>query len=285
MTQRLRALFTASALVLIVAATGCSGMQGTSGPSSGITPQTNKAQATDGQGGAYVVWDPLWPTPQYDRLDWTLTVLKLPDVKSYYYWALQDGFLNGGSFYYGLQPYGSCPTGGNCKIALFSFFGNGATSTSPNCKPGADNGPGTSCHIPYNWSIGVPYTFSITLTTTDTTNNTETWTGTVKDGNTGVTTSIGNWTIPGQNAPQPGLIGTEAVSFVEYYLSVNGGCSQEPYALVNMSVPTGYSQGNVYPGGVNSTKPTTQCASNAHFTLLPDATNPTNVNIETGAST
>lgn len=31
-----------------------------------------------GQGGAYVVWNPLWPTPQYDRLEWTLTVLDLP---------------------------------------------------------------------------------------------------------------------------------------------------------------------------------------------------------------
>jgi hypothetical protein len=251
-------------------------------PSSALLARS--APARSGQGGAYVVWNPLWPTPQYDRLDWTLTVLDLPDTKSYYYWAFQDGFVGGGAFYFGLQPYGSCPGGGNCKIALFSFFGNGATTSASSCLSGADGGPGMSCHIPYNWSIGVPYRFTIQLTATDAVNNTETWSGTVTDTIAGSSTEIGNWTIPGQNTTVPGLIGTEAVSFVEYYEAVKGGCRQEPYAKVNMSVPTGSSNGTVSEGGVNSTFPTQTCSTSAAFTLLPDATNPTSVTIETGKS-
>ena len=283
MTQRFGATFAGSALCVLLALSGCSGGGPTSSPATGnVLPQTTAAKATNGQGGAYVIWNPLWPTPQYDKLQWTLTVLNLPIVKSYYYWALQDGFLGGGAFYYGLQPYGSCPGGGNCKIALFSFFGNGATTTSPNCVNGADGGAGMSCHVAYDWTVGVPYTFSISLTGTDTVNNTETWTGTVTSGQTNATTVIGNWTIPGQNTTQPGLIGTEAVSFVEYYLSVDGGCNGEPYAEVNMSVPTGYNNGTAYSGGVNSTKPTQACPTNAIFTLLPNATNPTSVDIQTG---
>lgn len=241
-----------------------------------VTPATGQ-----GQGGAYVVWSPLWPTPQYDRVEWTLTVLDLPIENSYYYWAFQDGFLGGGAFYFGLQPYGSCPGGGNCKMALFSFFGNGATTTSPNCQPGADGGPGMSCHIAYKWHVGVPYRFAIQLSGTDSTNNTETWTGTVSDALTGIVTEIGNWTIPGQNTTIPGLIGTEAVSFVEYYESAQS-CQKEPYAKVMMSVPTGYNEGTPYQGGVNSTSPTQTCAQSAKFEVYPSAASAIGVVVKTG---
>ena len=95
------------------------------------------------QGGAYVYWKPVSLTPGYDIYEWTITVQELPNVQSYYFWAINNGFLGGDTFsggascpkgscangfYMGLQPYGSpvlaCPDGGsNCKIALFSFFG------------------------------------------------------------------------------------------------------------------------------------------------------------------
>jgi hypothetical protein len=190
------------------------------------------------QGG--VTWDPLYAKPPYDRLEWTLTVQELSDMHSYYYWAFQDAFVGGGLFYFGLQPYGGCPIKpGNCKIALFSFFGDGATSTSPHCRPGADNGPGMSCHLAYDWSMGVPYRFAIQLSATDPSGKTETWTGTVTDTRTGEVSEIGNWTFPGQKTAAPGLIYGQPVSFVEYWIMPKGGCSAQPYAKVTMSVPTG----------------------------------------------
>ncbi|HXW16707.1 MAG TPA: DUF3472 domain-containing protein [Candidatus Acidoferrales bacterium] len=230
-----------------------------------------------------VVWKPLYPKPPYDRVDWTLTVLELSDKRSFYYWAFQDGFVGGGVFYFGLQPYGACPGGGNCKMALFSFFGRGSTSTSRNCKPGADNGPGMSCHIRYNWRIGAPYRFSIRLAATDPTGRTETWTGTVTDMNSGRITEIGNWTLPGQNSAAPGLIGAEALSFTEYYRTPKNGCAAQPYAKVEMSVPTGYRGATPDQGGVQSTNPSKNCAESVHFSLRPNEAAPTSVAVETGS--
>src|ERR1035438_7997838 len=167
------------------------------------------------QGGAYVYWNPIYPTPAYDAYEWTMTVVQLPIVQTYYYWAVQNGFVGGDLFYMGLQPYGACgiTNAGNCKIALFSFFGSGASSTSPNCKPGADGGPGEQCRVVYDWVIGRQYKFLATQTADDGT--LETWTGTVTDTTTGVQTTIGSWSIPRSE----GLIGTQGLSFTEYYRS------------------------------------------------------------------
>ena len=124
--------------------------------------------AASAMGQAHGTWSPLYAQPPYDRLEWTLTVRELSDPHAFYCWAFQDGFLNGGIFYFGLQPWGRCPEKhGTCKVALFSFFGNGATSSSPHCNPGADNGPGMSCHIPYQWRRNVAYRFVIELTGSD----------------------------------------------------------------------------------------------------------------------
>jgi hypothetical protein len=202
-----------------------------------------------GQGGAYVSWDPIYPSPAYDTYEWTITVLQLPNAQSYIYWALQNGFVGGDGFYMGIQPYGVCgiTAAGNCKIALFSFFGNGANSTSPNCASGADGGPGESCKIPYSWVIGRAYTLRAKLMAGGGT--TETWTGTITDTTTAVETTIGSWSIP---APD-GLIGTQGISFTEYYEPNSGGCSGAPYAAVLWNVPVGYNTRQAYPGSVRST--------------------------------
>jgi len=233
--------------------------------------------------GASVVWSPPWPKPPYDRLEWTLTVLELPQENSNIYWAFQDGFVGGGFFYFGMQPHGGCPGGGLCKLALFSFFGKGATTTSPNCKTGADNGPGMSCHIKYKWRKGVPYKFAIQLSGADPASRTRTWTGTITDRATGVTTEIGNWTIPGQNTFQAGLIGGETVSFIEYYAPLHRGCAAEPYAKVAMSVPTGFREGTPEQGGVSRTSPAKICAEAVKFTPYPDAARPILLQVETGS--
>ena len=226
------------------------------------------------QGGAYVYWEPSYPVPTYDAYEGTMTVVQLPNVQSYYYWALQNGFAGGGVFYMGLQPYGSCgiTNAGNCKIVLFSFFGNGASSTSPNCAPGADGGPGEQCRVAYDWVIGVPYTFRATLTAND--GVLETWTGTVTDQKSGATTTIGSWSIPASQ----GLIGTQGVSFVEYYQLYSGGCSAEPYAEIVWNTPIGYNKGQSYPGAVGSTAPTSGCPGNSVFTV-----NLSSVTVQTGS--
>lgn len=229
-----------------------------------------------------IVWDPLYPKVPFDGIDWTLIVFELSNKQSFYYWAFQDGFAGGGIFYFGLQPYGACPGGGNCKMALFSFFGDGATSTSRNCRPGADNGPGMSCHIRYNWHFGVPYRFSVRLSATDSRRGTKTWTGRVTDTHAGKATEIGNWTIPGQKSAMPGLIGAEAVSFTEYYITPKGGCAVQPYAKVEMSVPTFYRGSTPLQGGVRKTNPSKNCPENVHFTLEPNTAAPTSVIAETG---
>jgi len=233
------------------------------------------AYAQANQGGSYVAWNPIYPTPAYDTYQWTITVVQLPNPQTYFYWALQNGFVGGtDAFYMGLQPYGSCgiTNAGNCEIALFSFFGQGATSTSPNCAGGADGGPGESCRIPYNWVIGHQYTLTAKLTANDGIN--ETWTGTVADTTTGAApTTIGWWSI----AAFHGLIGAQGISFTEYYEVYSGGCGAEPYAEVTWNVPIGYNNGQAYPGSVRSTSTTAACSGNTGFTINSDS-----VTVQTG---
>jgi hypothetical protein len=214
------------------------------------------------EGDAYVDWDPIYPTPAYDKYEWTLTVKQLPlTTGSYYFWALQNGFIGSAdAFYFGLQPYGSCPGGGFCRMALFSFFGNGASSTSPNCVSGADNGPGESCHVAYNWSVGTAYRFLMKLVSANST--TEEWSATVTDTVAKVTTAIGNWTIPASE----GLVGTQGIGFTEYY-EPNTTCAAQPLAIVKESVPTGFSNGTAYPGSVRGTQAGSYCTGYTHFTV------------------
>ena len=241
------------------------------------------ALAVSAMGQASVVWDPLYANPSYDRIEWTLTVHELSEKRAYYYWAFQDAFVGGGIFYFGLQPYGNCPTRrGNCKIALFSFFGNGAISTSPHCMPGADNGPGMSCHLAYDWRMDVPYRFAIQLSATDPLRKTETWTGTVTDTQSGTVSEIGNWTFPGQKSEEPGLIHGQPVSFVEYWIQPKGGCSSQPYANVIMSVPTGYREKKAYPGGIHGTSVGKACESVVRFTPYQHPNQQGGLEIETG---
>src|SRR5579872_4550392 len=198
----IRSRVTVASLLLAWICAACSG-----GPTASVTPSNLSqhgsfsllrtiANAGPNEGDAYVDWNPIYPSPAYDKYEWTLTVKQLPLVTgTYYFWALQNGFVGStDAFYFGLQPYGSCPSGGFCRMALFSFFGNGASSTSSNCMAGADGGPGESCHIAYNWNVGTPYRFVMKLLSSNST--TETWSASVTDTVAKTTTTIGNWSIP-----------------------------------------------------------------------------------------
>ncbi len=200
-------------------------------------------------------------------------MLSLPLPDSYYFWALQNGFVGSAdAFYMGLQPYGSCPGGGNCPAALFSFFGEGATSTSPSCVSGADGGPGESCLIAYNWMIGRTYRFTATLT--DSSPSTETWTGTVTDTEAHITTTIGSWTI----LAFEGLIGTQGISWTEYYEPVDGGCAQQPYAKVRFGFPVGFNNLESFKSAVFSTMPGSPCPAGETVFKVGDST----VTVKTG---
>ena len=108
-----------------------------------------------------------------------------------------------GAFYFGIQIAGEFG-----KTALFSFFGKGATTTSPNCKTGADGDAGMSCHVHYDWQPGRPYTFFIARESQGSTS--VTWRGWINDDLAGwAPTSIGNFTVPAGNGlafPEGGFI-------------------------------------------------------------------------------
>lgn len=223
-------------------------------------PGVSRAQAN-------ASWNPIYPTPGYDTYQWTMTVEQLPIVQSvYYYWALQNGFVGGNAFYMGIQPYGGCgiTNAGFCKVALFSFFGNGASSASSTCATGADGGPGESCRIPYDWVVGHQYKLTAALTSNDGTN--ETWTGTIADVTAGgAATAIGSWSIPSSN----GLIGAQGISFTEYY-DHTIACSAQPYAEVLWDPPTGFNGGQAFPGTLWYTSTVTMpslCPQNVGFTI------------------
>ncbi|HUB88449.1 MAG TPA: hypothetical protein VMA74_01825 [Dyella sp.] len=192
----------------------------------------------------------------YDTYQWTVQVQELgSNPRPYWYWAQQSSFNQTGSFYFGLQPNGALPNGQIGQMALFSFFGNGTSSSYSSCVTGADGGAGTSCHIPYAWVIGRNYTFSAQQTATNPLAQTETWTGTVTDGTTGATTVIGVVTVPSSW----GLIAPGNVAWAEWY-NGNISCASRTYISVLYNAPIGYYQGRPYQETVTGTNPGT-CAT------------------------
>jgi uncharacterized protein (TIGR03437 family) len=250
------------------------------------------AGALHGQ-DAYVSWNPANPAPGYDTYEWTITVQQLPNPQSYIYWAISNSYQGGDTFsggascpkgscpagfYMGLQPYGTpalpCPNGASgCRIALFSFFGDGASSSSPNCVSSADGGPGESCRLIYDWQVGRPYKFVAALT--GNADGLETWTATVTDTATDIKTTIASWSIPASN----GLAYPGGISFTEYYGSgYASDCGAQPYAEVVWNTPIGYNNGEAYTHAVGNTWKSSSCPNNAAFAVTPAS-----VTVQTGA--
>jgi uncharacterized protein (TIGR03437 family) len=111
------------------------------------------------------------------------------------------------------------------------------------------------------WIVGHKYKLRAALSSDDGTN--ETWTGSIADDAAGgPATVIGSWSIPSSN----GLIGSQGISFTEYYAGFSAGCAAEPYAEVLWDPPTGYNNGRSFPGSVKGTWTGTTCSDNVGFT-------------------
>jgi len=156
------------------------------------------------------------------------------------YWAYNSQFSRGQPWYMGIQPN----SGWGHKV-LFSVFGKGASSVSPNCKSGADGGPGVHCHLTYPWKVGNSYTMRAFLVGQD--DQTRTWRGTVRDDATGTETLIGEVTV----ARAQGLIRPHAVTFSEYYRR-NEPCADRPLSEVLLSRIAGDRAGRTYPARLRS---------------------------------
>jgi hypothetical protein len=189
----------------------------------------------------YDFWSPEAPNPLWDSMTASITVNSLSRLDQAIFFTIDAWFAdNKDPFYMGLQPNGNLSNGSLGKMALFSFFGAGASSTHPNCTVGADDGPGVSCHVAYPWVTGRTYRFQIERTASDA--KTETWTGSVTDTKTGSKTEIGWWAITIGH----GLVGNNPLNFTEYYLNVNS-CEAMGHASVTYGAPIGSNAGKTYP--------------------------------------
>lgn len=171
-----------------------------------------------------------------------------------YYWAFYTYFTNAGNnpFYFGLQPLGEYG-----KTALFSVFGSGTSSTYEYCKPGADNGPGTSCHIPYDWVVGNDYDFMVTIG--ETAESGTTWEAHVYDVENKETTFIGSVTVPKSTGIEQGPV----VAFDEYFLWFSHPCREQPFSEILFFTPVYYFKGQPHNGRVTSLNLNNNC--NARF--------------------
>lgn len=187
--------------------------------------------------------------------------------KPYWYWAYQGNFESAGTFYFGLQPNGEYG-----KTALFSVFGAGTQTKTASCKPGADSekaNTGVSCHIPYAWKRNHRYTFKVSLTSHPQDKNT--WTGTVTDTTTGITTTIGDISVPDEWK----LISPSLIGWAEWYRGGELTCSQRTNFTVGYSNVTGYAaNGTAYRAKVGNLAEGT-CATylvnNDHYMATMDA--------------
>ena len=155
----------------------------------------------------------------YIALSVTMTIEALGDAAvAPWFWAHQASFRSGDSFFMGLQP-----DNGRGKRALFSLFASDAGVLSPDsCHEGANNSPGVSCAIPFDWLINRVYRFSASLDHQASTLDVSAWLGTVSD----VTTAsdpqiIGEWTLPSSR----GTMKPELLSYAEWF-GANVACSE-----------------------------------------------------------
>lgn len=184
------------------------------------------------------------PDNGFDAINFTMRPMTdmsdMTGVPLSYYWAMQDTVVGANTFYFGMQPDGEYG-----KTALFSVFGTG-TSSDPDdsyCKNGADGGSGTSCHIPYDWTVGNAYDISVTLIGQSATQSE--WEGRITDLATGTSTLIGDIVITSTNG-----INSNPLAFDEYY-SRSYPCSSQPKSEILFYTPTAYFQGKPFPGTIS----------------------------------
>ena len=165
------------------------------------------------------------------------------EKKNFIYWAYDGVFMNGKTYYAGLQPNGEFG-----HTALFSVFGPGTHPKAEHCKAGADMGSGTSCHIPYQWVEERAYQFTVQMIASDASSTT--WEGAVIDLTSKKRTVIGVI----QTAKDRGLLKPWATTFAEFYKGPKD-CKLRPASEVLFFRPVAYRDGVEYQAtlrGVNT---------------------------------
>jgi hypothetical protein len=195
------------------------------------------------KGSANVSWEyPGAPADGLDAMRITMSPQSYTDPNhNFVYWAYDSKFIHGETYYMGLQPNGKFG-----KTALFSVFGPESSSKSPECKSGADDGNGTSCHIHYPWELQHTYQFTVALVGEDA--KTATWAGSVTDLTTQVRTIIGDITV---SSARGYLRPDWAVTFDELF-ERSIPCSAQPHSEILFFHPVGYRHGQEYPGVLKS---------------------------------
>lgn len=129
------------------------------------------------------------------------------------YVAADYKFMNQSKIgYMGLQPRPDFRGRGEA-VAIFSTFVPGSTTTDPQCRSGADNGPGVSCSTAIPMVYGHRYDVQIKRIATDT------WQGTVTDSVSGASNHVGTYVLPaGSGGIRPSQVG-----FVENFSTT--GCN------------------------------------------------------------
>ena len=192
------------------------------------------AGATVGGGNVSIGWSiPNVPSSGLTNITFPITVNPATAHNDGIYFAQQYSFEQNVAGYTGLQPRAN--SGGSERLhGVFSVFGDGTSTTDPNCHSGADTGSGTSCAVDFNGVYGHQYNLLVSRTGTDT------WTGTATDTVTGVSTHIGTYTVPAGSGDLQGSQG----GFVEYYLGVPS-CSTMPRADGVFGGPTSTDAGGL----------------------------------------
>ena len=192
-----------------------------------LVTASQHADASVGGGNVSIGWSiPNVPSSGLTNITFPITVNPATAHQDGIYFAQQYDFQHNVGGYTGLQPRAN--SGGSERLhGVFSVFGDGATTSDPNCHSGADSGSGVSCAVDFNGVYGHQYNLLVARTGTDT------WTGTAKDTVTGVSTHIGTYTVPSGSGNLQGSQG----GFVEYYLGVPS-CATMPRSDVVFGGPT-----------------------------------------------
>ena len=168
---------------------------------------------------AYVPWDV--PNNDIKHVIFPMNIAKAPHQRGYYF--VQYFILNGqvSGSYIGLQPQDD----GTIRAA-FSTFINGSTTSDGNCRRGAKS-RGVNCLVDFRGTYAHTYNLDV--------RNSEgsTWTGTVIDTVTGISTHIGTFTL---------LSGSETTlawhrGLVVYLLPSTDPSTELPNTSVKFGVP------------------------------------------------
>lgn len=182
-----------------------------------------------------------------------------------------DGYLYGSRFYFnqasnsytgyvGIETQGSNPTG---KVAIFSITG-ASSSTGSGINTSATNSGLTTytSAIKYNWLDNLSYDLKVSLTAHSA--GTNTWTATVTNYYTGVSTPIGNIVTPSKL----GMFYNQSETFTDRYSGVDSSCNGIDQAEVEFS--NMIADNSVSPITHLSTTPTqTVCSSNYETEDMP----------------